>query len=156
MRVTLRYMITEAKTLLDDLHQTRCFTLSQGEQVSLEKSGVRMDFSAFQTNLHHVSLFIYNFCLFPLNSLSHRLYRIDAIKLCAQEFYLRSTTLFASVHIEHLCTVFLQEETIQALERFLNIYLPKRHIYGIIIETVIKFFHLILANQLFIHNDNLY
>jgi len=82
---------------------------------------------------------------------------IDAIEIYAQKGYLQSNTLFATLHIHDLCTIFPHEQTIQALEKFLHIYLPEEgEIQGITIETIIQLVRLVLENQLFLYNNSLY
>ena len=81
---------------------------------------------------------------------------IDAIELYAQRGHLRSDTLFVTLRIHNLCTIFPHEQTIQALEQFLNIYLPEREIQGMSIETIIQLARLVLENQLFLYNNSSY
>src|ERR1700722_8693505 len=63
---------------------------------------------------------------------------VHVVESYAQTGHLRHNTLFATLHIDDLCTIFPHDQTIQALERFLNIYLPDRQIQGITIEIMIQ------------------
>ena len=45
---------------------------------------------------------------------------------------------------------------IETLEHFLNIYLPKRQIQGITIETILELVGLVLRNQIFFYHNSIY
>ena len=47
---------------------------------------------------------------------------VQALELYAQRGLLRSTTLFATFTMDHVCTVFPHRETLEALTHFLNTY----------------------------------
>lgn len=81
---------------------------------------------------------------------------IDALELYAQKGYLRSNTVFITIYINDLCTIFPHDYMIQALEYFLNIYLPTRQIQGITIETLLELVRLVLRNQIFFYQNGLY
>ena len=82
---------------------------------------------------------------------------VHAIEMYANQGLLLPTTLFATVHINDLCTVVSHEEIMQALERFLNEYFKHdQYIHGITIDTIMKLVHLILQNQIFIFKDKVY
>jgi len=83
---------------------------------------------------------------------------VHAIEMYANKGLLLPTTLFATFHINDLCTIVSHEEIIQALERFLNEYYKPsdQDIQGTTIHTIIKLIHIILQNQIFIFKTKIY
>ena len=71
---------------------------------------------------------------------------IDALELYVQRGYLRSDTFFITIRLNDVCTTFPHSYMIETLEHFLNIYLPKRQIQGITIETILELVGLVLRN----------
>jgi hypothetical protein len=82
---------------------------------------------------------------------------VHALEMYANQGLLLPTTLFATFHINDLCTIVSHEEIMQALERFLNeYYTHAQYIHGITNDTIMKLVHLILQNQIFIFKNKVY
>ena len=81
---------------------------------------------------------------------------VQALRACMGKGHLRSTTLFARLHVKHILTTFSHDQTIQLLERFLNDHVPTKDVQGMSIATIIQLVRVVLANQWFIYNDKLY
>ena len=78
---------------------------------------------------------------------------VDATEFYAQKGYLQPTTLFISLQVHDLYTIFPHEQTMQALEKFLSTYLPQREIQGLTISTILQLVRLVLENQFFLYNS---
>ena len=81
---------------------------------------------------------------------------IAALELYAQRGYLRSTTLLATIYIHDLDTTLLHHLMIEELEKFLLFHVPHGHIEGISIRTILQLVQLILENQFYIYDNQLY
>ena len=81
---------------------------------------------------------------------------IHAVEEYVKKGLLQPNTLFATLHINDLCTLFPHERAVQALQRFLNEHVLDGQIQGISIQTIMDLVRLILRNQLFIYDDKLY
>jgi hypothetical protein len=81
---------------------------------------------------------------------------IQALRACMEKGHLRSTTLFARLHVHHILTIFPHEQAIQVVERFLHDHVPTKDIQGMSIATTIQLIGIVLANQWFVYNDKLY
>jgi hypothetical protein len=81
---------------------------------------------------------------------------IDAVEAYAKKGLLRSSTLFATVHINNIHSIFLHEESITALENYLHKYVLNGKIQGITISTIIQLVRLFLDNQYFLYENKLY
>ena len=82
---------------------------------------------------------------------------VHAIDMYAKKGLLRSKTLFATLHIHDLCTKLSHEEILQAFERFLNdYYTSEQAIQCVTIDTIMKLVRLILQNQIFIFDNQVY
>ena len=81
---------------------------------------------------------------------------VHALELYKQKGLLKPTTHFATLHIDHLHTMFPHKETIQALEHFLHDHGFNGHIQGLTINTIVQLVRLILRNQYFIYDNRLF
>ena len=81
---------------------------------------------------------------------------VHAVELYADKNLLKPTTLFATFHVDDLCTLLPHEETVEVLERFLNKNTSKGHIQGLSIHTIIELDRLVLKNQVFLFRKRVY
>ncbi|CAF1336877.1 unnamed protein product [Adineta steineri] len=81
---------------------------------------------------------------------------IHAVAKYAHKNLLRSTTLFATIHIHDLFTIFPHEQTLELLQRFLFENVLETHINGIANEIIIELVRLFLNNQYILHENKLY
>ena len=81
---------------------------------------------------------------------------VQALRACMEERRLRSTTVFARLHVNHILTTFPHEQAIEVVERFLHDHVPTKDIQGMSIATIIQLIRVVLANQWFIFNYKLY
>ena len=81
---------------------------------------------------------------------------LDAIENYAKHGFLRPNTLFATVHINNLCTIFPHEQTIAALQRFLYEFIIDGRVQGITIQSIIDLVRFFLENQYFLYDNKLY
>ena len=81
---------------------------------------------------------------------------VQALRACMRKGHLRSTTVFARLHVKHILTIFSHEQAIQIVERFLDDHVPTKDIQGMSIATIIQLIRVVLANQWFVYNDKLY
>jgi hypothetical protein len=82
---------------------------------------------------------------------------IQSLEEYKKKGYLRSTTLFTTLHVHHILTIFIHEQAIQTLERFLYDHLPSsKQIQGLSISTILQLVQLLFDNQWFIYNDKVY
>ena len=71
--------------------------------------------------------------------------------------YLRFTTLFVVLHVNHMLTIFPHEQTMQTLERFLYDHVSSsKQIQGLSISTILQLVRLLLNNQWFMYDNKLY
>ncbi|CAF2131128.1 unnamed protein product [Rotaria magnacalcarata] len=173
-------LVDKVKTILDNLLQYQSINPMQYHEMTVMRSKVRLDYLFFlpDTRKNEISVQpIMISCESPFINISRLLNRLlepiysrmainttffkgaDAIK--ALETYknegnLRSLTLFATVHVNNILTIFPHEQAIQVLERFLYDNVPKNQIQGISISTIIQLVRLLLENQWFIYQNKLY
>ena len=81
---------------------------------------------------------------------------ILAIDQYRKQGYLQSTTLFVTLHVHRILSMFNHQQTIQTLECFLQQYIPSKEIQGITISTIIQLVRFILYHQRFIYNNKHY
>ena len=84
---------------------------------------------------------------------------VQALELYAQRGLLHSTTLFVTFTMDDVCTVFPHGETLDALKHFLNTYASSDEEFqqqGMTIETTLRLVRLVLENQFFVYNNQLY
>jgi hypothetical protein len=81
---------------------------------------------------------------------------IDAVETYAKNGFLRSNTLFATLHIHDLCTIFPHEQTIETLRRFLHEYIIDGRVQGITIQNILDLVRLFLDNQYILYDNKLY
>ena len=81
---------------------------------------------------------------------------IDAMEAYCRKGLLRSHTLFATVHIEDLCSIFPHEPTMAALQRFLHEYVIDGRVQGITIQNIMDLVRLFLENQFILYDNKLY
>ena len=83
----------------------------------------------------------------------------DAINMMedyTKQGLLQANTLFATIHIHDLCTIFPHKQTIEALQRFLHTYASGGQIQGVSIQTIITLVRVFLDNQYFLYDNTLY
>ena len=81
---------------------------------------------------------------------------IDAVEAYSNKGLLRSDTLFATLHIHDLCTIFPHEPTMAALQRFLHEYVIDGRVQGITIPNIMDLVRLCLQNQFILYDNKLY
>ena len=81
---------------------------------------------------------------------------VHALENYAKQGLLLPKTLFATLHVNDLCTIVPHEQLIEILQRFLNDFVPERQIQGVSIDTIIQLVRFVLQNQLFVFNNNIY
>ena len=81
---------------------------------------------------------------------------ILAIDQYRKQGHLRSTTLFVTLHVHRILSIFNHQQTIQTLECFLEQYIPSKEIQGISTVTIVQLIQFILNHQWFIYNNKLY
>jgi hypothetical protein len=84
---------------------------------------------------------------------------VQALELYAERNLLHPTTLFVTFTMDDICTVFPHKETLEALESFLNNYASSDEEFqrqGLTIETILRLVRLVLENQYFVYNNELY
>ena len=81
---------------------------------------------------------------------------IDAVEDYSKKGLLRSNTLFATLHIHDLCTIFPHEPTMTALQRFLHAYVIDGRVQGITIPSIMALVRLCLQNQFILYDNKLY
>ena len=81
---------------------------------------------------------------------------VQARRACMGEGHLRSTAVFARLHVNHILTTFPHAEALQVVERFLQDHVPTNEIQGMFMTTIIELIRVVLANQWFVYNEKLY
>lgn len=81
---------------------------------------------------------------------------IQALLDYQQQGYLQSTTLFATLHIQHSFTLFSHPQAVSILECFLHEHLPSKQSQGITIPTIIQFVRFLLDHQCFMYEKKFY
>ncbi|CAF1338889.1 unnamed protein product [Adineta steineri] len=185
VRQLLDTMVEKSKCLLKNLHDCQWITSFQYEQMKVERFSVRLDYLFFVPDLHeqqdHITyepLTISS--LSPLMPLSRYLNRLlepiyynhiarsttvykgaDIVKQLEnyqQQGYLKSTTLFVTIHFKDLHTSIKHERLLSTLQDFLQDYITdEQRIQGMKIPAILELTRFILQNQYFIYkNDILY
>ncbi|CAF1265289.1 unnamed protein product [Adineta steineri] len=181
VRQHLDTIVERVTTLLNDLVTSHSINDSQFRQMNVDRSTVRMDYLFFLPDLRqkHVSFQPIMVChLGPTIEIARYIYRllqpiydqvalsttffketdaVHAVEQYANKDLLLPTTLFASLHINDLCSILSHEEILQSLEHFLNKYYKfDQSIQTITIDTILKLINLILQNQFFVFENNVY
>jgi hypothetical protein len=81
---------------------------------------------------------------------------IQALETYTEEGHLRSTTLFTTLHIHNILSIFRHQRAIQILKRFLQNNILEKQIQGISIRTILRLVRSVLNNQWFVCSDNFY
>ena len=81
---------------------------------------------------------------------------IDAVEDWSKKGLLQSNTLFATLHIHDLCTIFPHESTMAVVQRFLEEYVIDGRVQGITIPNIIVLVRLFLQNQFLLYENMLY
>ena len=79
-----------------------------------------------------------------------------ALESYRQQGHLRPTTLFATFNVHHLCTMFPHEVTINALEELLEAHGSEQQTCGLTNETIVRLVRLVLKNQFFVYQNQVY
>ena len=79
-----------------------------------------------------------------------------ALESYRQQGHLRPTALFATFNIHHVCTMFPHEVTINALEELLEAQGSEQQTRGLTNETIARLVRLVLKNQFFVYQNQLY
>ncbi|CAF2764336.1 unnamed protein product [Rotaria sp. Silwood2] len=173
-------LVNAVKTMLDHLVQQQSINSKQRECMQTGRCSVQSDYLFFLPDTRKNG-----FTLQPMmvsstspfanmsqfvNDLLQPIYRqfasntsyfkgADAIRALEQyqkQNYLRSTTIFATLHIHPILTVFDHEHAIQTLERFLNGRTTAEQMRGISISTILRLVRLVLEQQWFIYDGKVY
>ena len=180
IRQQLDSLVERVTTLLDDLLARQCITESHFYQMTVDRSMVRMDYGCFLPDPSQEGVPFRPFvvgCLGPSMGIARFVSRllqpiydeaarsttffqasdaVHAVELYAEKHLLKPTTLFATFHVNDLCTLLPHEETIEVLERFLKENTSKGHIQGLSIHTIIELVRLVLKNQVFLFRKRVY
>ena len=180
IRQQLDSLVERVTTLLDDLLARQWITESHFYQMTVDRSMVRMDYGCFLPDPSQEGVPFRPFmvgCLGPLMGIARFVSRllqpiydevarsttffqasdaVHAVELYADKHLLKPTTLFATFHVNDLCTLLPHEETIEVLERFLKENTSKGHIQGLSIHTIIELVRLVLKNQVFLFRKRVY
>ena len=81
---------------------------------------------------------------------------IDALEDWSKKGLLQSNTLFVTLHIHDLCTIFPHESTMAAVQRFLEEYVIDGRVQGITIPNIVALVRLYLENQFLLYDNKLY
>lgn len=81
---------------------------------------------------------------------------VRCIEIYQEKHLLQSNTLFANLHINDLCTTILHKQALEALERFLNEFVPDRQIQSVSIDTLLQLVRCVLENQHFVFESKIY
>ncbi|CAF1366022.1 unnamed protein product [Adineta ricciae] len=172
--------VDKVKMILDNLLEQQSINLMQYEEMKIMRSKVRLDYLFFLPDTRKSEVPVQPImvsCQSPFANISRLLNRliepiydqvalhdtffkgsdaIQALETYKNENYLRSTTLFATLHANNILTVLHHEQAIEILERFLLDNVHSKEIQGISIETIIQLVRLLLDNQWFIYQNKLY
>ncbi|CAF3316270.1 unnamed protein product [Rotaria sp. Silwood2] len=172
--------VEQVTSLLNDLLERQCLTNIQVQQMSVQRSIVQMDYLYFLPDAHQKNIPfqpVMICCLGPTIGIARYMNRrlqpiydqvthsttffkesnaVRALENYAKQGYLQSNTLFATLHVNDLCTILPHEQLIKALQRFLNDYVPDGQIQGVTIHTIIELIRYVLQNQYFIFKNKVY
>jgi hypothetical protein len=81
---------------------------------------------------------------------------VFALESYRNEGHLRPPTLFATFNVHQACTLFPHDATINALEQWLETYGFEAQIDGLTHETIVRLVRLVLKNQFFVYQHQLY
>ena len=180
IRQQLDSLVECVTILLNDLLARQCITESHFYQMTVDRSMVRMDYGCFLPHPSQEGVPFRPFmvgCLGPSMGIARFVSRllqpiydevarsttffqasdaVRAVERYAEQHLLKPTTLFATFHVNDLCTLLPHEETIEMLERFLNENTSKGHIQGLSIHTIIELVRLVLQSQVFLFRKGVY
>lgn len=81
---------------------------------------------------------------------------VQAIQQYQQQGYLKSSTLFVTLHIQHLLSMFDHDQLIIALKKFLDQAFPSNEIENIPIPIILELIRMMFNHQYLIYNGKLY
>ena len=81
---------------------------------------------------------------------------VRAVERYAEAGLLKSTTLFATIHVNDLCTILPHGKTLEVLERFLKENVSDGRIQRLTIPTILELVRLVLKNQMFLFRKRVY
>ncbi|CAF4826183.1 unnamed protein product [Rotaria sp. Silwood1] len=81
---------------------------------------------------------------------------IHAIEHHAQMAHLKPRALFVTFNMDDLTKIFSYDQMMASLKYFLVEHLPDHRMDGLIIDIVLELVHLVLKNQFFVYNNELY
>ena len=173
-------LVERVTTLLDDLLARQCITKSHFYQKMVDRSMVRMSYGCFLPDPNHEGVPFRPFvvgCLGPSMGIARfrsRLLQpifdevarsttfyqasdaVRAVERYAERHLLKPTTLFATFHVNDVCTLLPHEETTELLDRFLNENTSNGHVQGLSIPTIIELVRVVLKNQVFLFRKRVY
>ncbi|CAF4558298.1 unnamed protein product [Rotaria sp. Silwood2] len=177
----LAKMVERIETTLNNLLCSKSINERQYMAMKIDRSTVRMNYLYFVSDTHKEGIPVQPIIICnngPTIGISRYLGRLLGLLFndathCKKfhkaynvihdmEFYqksgqLRPTTLFASFNINDLCINFSHHQVMDALEQFLNSYISSNNsIQGMTINTILQLVRLVLDEQYFIYNYNLY
>ncbi|CAF1441177.1 unnamed protein product [Rotaria sordida] len=176
----LNNSVEKVTLLLNDLFERQCLTSIQVQQMDVQRSMVQMDYLYFLPDAHQSDIPfepVMVCCLGPTIGISRYMSRllqpiydqvaysttffkgsnvVHALENYAKEAHLQTNTLFASVHINDLCTIIPHEQLMETLQCFLYQYVSDGQVQGITIDTMIKLIQFVLQNQYFIFDKKIY
>jgi hypothetical protein len=79
-----------------------------------------------------------------------------ALEVHRNEGHLRPSTLFATFNVHHVCTMFPHDVTINALEQLLDAHVSVLQTNDLTNETIVRLVRLVLKNQFFVYQHQLY
>lgn len=79
-----------------------------------------------------------------------------ALESYQKEEFLRPNTLFATIKIDRLCTMYPHRPMLQFVERFLHEHVPIDRIPNLSHETIMALVRFVIANQFLIFGNSLY
>ena len=65
-------------------------------------------------------------------------------------------TLFATVHVQHILSMFNHEQAVQTLEHFLTDHVSSGNLQGVSISTIVQLVRLLLDQQWIVYNNKIY
>ncbi|CAF1316526.1 unnamed protein product [Adineta steineri] len=178
VRKYLDNLVDTVNTTLDNLLQCQSITSMQYEEMKVLRSKVRLDYLFFLSDTRKIEVSVQPImvsCASPFINISRLLNRllkpiydqiafnttfhkgsdaVQALHTYENNGYLRSTTMFVTLHMNHILTILSHHQSIEILERFLYDNVSSKEIQGISISTMIQLVRLILDNQWFIYRNN--
>ncbi|CAF2794264.1 unnamed protein product [Rotaria sp. Silwood2] len=173
-------LVNNVKTALDHLLEEQCINSMQHQDMQIHRSKVRLDYLFFlpDTRKNDVSVQpIVVSSASPLINISRWLHRllqptydqlassisfakgadmILSLEKYKKQGFLRSMTLFATLHVQHISSMFDHEEAVQALEHFLTNHVSSGNLRGVSISTIVQLVRLLVDQQWFVYNNKIY